>query len=83
MALMGDSDRLTGSYDWMRANDEETGNVKTEIQEAYNSADQWLNDNQGSFNLALPSSFRDESTEKQKARLLTMVLNKRFKLGIY
>ena len=46
---------------------------KNDIQEAVNATDAWIDDNQASFNTALPQAARDELTQSQKTLLFCAV----------
>jgi len=46
---------------------------KSDIQAAVNATDTWIDDNQASFNTALPQVARDEFTQMQKTLLFCAV----------
>jgi hypothetical protein len=46
---------------------------KTELQNAVNATDSWIDSNQASFNAALPQPARDELTASQKTLLFCAV----------
>jgi hypothetical protein len=53
---------------------EELGNVsKTELKAAVDTTDQWIEDNQTSFNNALPNPFKTQATQAQKTLLFCAV----------
>lgn len=54
--------------------------VRGEVLTAAVAADQWLTDNQASFNNALPEPFRTWATPKQKASVLHHIMLERFNL---
>jgi len=55
--------------------------TKSDIKAAVVAADQWVSDNKGSFNNALPPAAKDNLTADQKSRILTYVVAKRFQEG--
>ena len=57
------------------------GLTKLQLLAAVNAADQWASDNAATFNLALPLPARTSLTATQKARLLSAVIEKRWKVG--
>jgi hypothetical protein len=60
---------------------ESTGTLtKSELRDAVNSTDQWIEDNQGSFNNSLPTNVKDTLTAVQKARLFMMVADRRWEV---
>lgn len=78
MAILSDADRREAWARWMRENQEEIGILKADLRAAVNAADQWVEDNQASYNSAIPQPARSAMTDKQKARLLFYVVDKRF-----
>lgn len=52
--------------------------TKAEVLAAVDATDTWIDDNAGAYNTALPLAARTEMTKSQKARLLTVVAEKRF-----
>lgn len=59
-----------------------TALLKTDIIAAVNATDQWISDNQASFNQALPVASRNNLTAAQKARLFSWVVKQRFLSGL-
>lgn len=51
--------------------------TKPQLLAAVNAADQWVEDNQTSYNQALPAAFRNTATLTQKALLLCLVIMRR------
>ena len=51
---------------------------KSDLRAAVNAIDQWVDDNQASFNTAIPQPARGVLTAAQKAALLMYVVTKRF-----
>jgi hypothetical protein len=46
---------------------------KSQIQDAVNATDVWIEDNQASYNAALPGPFRNNATAVQKTLLFVAV----------
>ncbi len=53
---------------------------RQDIRAAIDAVDQWIDDNQASFNAALPEAARTNLTAAQKARLLFYVVRKRYEV---
>jgi len=82
MAILPDADRQAVWADFMRAL-ESGANItvtKTELRDAINAADDWIDLNAASYNLALPLPVRTSFTAKQKAKLLMWVIRRRFEV---
>jgi hypothetical protein len=63
---------------WMRENTSSTsGFNKADLLAAVVAIDDWIDDNQASFNQALPTAFRTGATLAQKAMLFGFVLWRR------
>jgi hypothetical protein len=61
---------------------ESFGNVvKADIQAAVNAVDDWVVANAAAFNNALPTAAKNALTAAQKARLLAIVVKRRFETG--
>ena len=56
------------------------GLSKVQLRAAVDAADQWVEDNAGSYNQALPAAARTALTTAQKTRLLFFVASKRFEV---
>jgi hypothetical protein len=54
-----------------------TGVTKSELRAAIDATDQWIDDNQASFNTALPQPFRGAATTPQKTFLFCYVAMRR------
>ncbi len=63
-----------------RANEPCTIN-KTQLRAAIDAADDWADANAASFNSALPTAARNNLSSSQKARLLMLVIARRFEVG--
>jgi hypothetical protein len=55
--------------------------VKADIQAAVNAVDDWVVANAAAFNAAIPAAARAALTAPQKARLLAIVVTRRFQTG--
>ena len=81
MAVLPDNDRAAVWAKWMQENVELCGALtKADLRAAVNAADQWSDDNDTSFNTALPQPARGVLTAKQKARLLMEIIRRRFEV---
>lgn len=54
---------------------------KQDVRAAVNAIDKWVQDNVASFNAAVPEPARSGLTSKQKAKLLMLVVNKRWEVN--
>lgn len=64
------------------AREEVFGNLlKVDIRAAVDAIDQWVEDNQASFNSAIPLTARTELSAKQKAEIFKLILDKRFEVS--
>ena len=52
--------------------------VKADFKDAVTSAEQWVTDNENSFNTALPNPFKTNATAQEKALLLAYVLSVKY-----
>lgn len=78
MAVLPDLDRARTTNQWMR--DSATTLAvctKADLRAALNATDQWIEDNQTSFNTALPATFRNNATLAQKTLLFCYVALRR------
>lgn len=81
MAVLSDNDRIDSWAEFMRLNTEGIGISKADLRAAVNAADDWANSNAASFNSALPQPARGSLSSAQKARLLSLVVRKRYEKG--
>lgn len=83
MAVMTSPQRAVcaGKFQQSYTNGENIAVVKADVRAALDAVDQWVSDNQASFNTALPTAFKNNATAAQKARLLQFVVDERFILG--
>lgn len=82
MAVLSEVDRAAVSLDYQRnyAPGESVACTRPQIRAAIDAADDWLELNASSFNLALPLAARQNLTARQKARLLVWVIRRRFEV---
>jgi hypothetical protein len=78
MAILRDPERIAAWREFMQAPDGECAIVKADLRAAINAADAWVDAAASSFNAALPQPARGALTSKQKARLLTLVVQRRY-----
>lgn len=84
MSTIATQDRADCSADYQRQEaDGFAGLLKADIQAAVDAADGWVSANSASYNTALPLTARTALTAKQKAKLLMLVIAKRYGLGVY
>ena len=82
MAVLVDADRAEIHALWMRENTIQCGTMtKSELRDAVNAIDQWVEDNAGVFNSAIPLVARTALNGKQKAWLLYYVVRRRFEVS--
>jgi hypothetical protein len=85
MAILTDAQREAG---WARLMQELSAKrvpiscVKTALRAAFDAADQWASDNQAAYNLALPQPARGALTTADKALMLQIVLDERYRNGV-
>jgi len=85
MAVMGDAERKTVWAEFMQElskDGESIGLTKAQLRAAIDAADQWASDNAANFNAALPTAARNSLSTPQKARLLMVVVGRRWKVGV-
>lgn len=84
MALLSAQDLIDLWADLMRrlSGDREGAALsKADLRAAVDAADAWIDANRASYNSALPLPARTTLTAPQKARLLALVILKRFERG--
>ncbi len=59
---------------------QDLGLSKSDLRAAVDAADQWVEDNAGAYNSALPVAARTALTAAQKTRLLFFVASKRYEV---
>lgn len=78
MAVLPDLDRARTTNQWMRDSTTTLAVcTKADLRAALNATDQWIEDNQTSFNTALPATFRNNATLAQKTLLFCYVALRR------
>ena len=77
MAILSDANRQRiwrGIMRWWSRTWAELSNMnKQDIRDAVDATDQWIDDNQGAFNSALPVNFRTNATLDQKTLMFCAV----------
>lgn len=81
MAIMTPKQRNDCWLKIIRGIDGAVSVIKPELRAAVDATDQWIHDNAASFNAALPVEARSKLTARQKAHLLAVVLESRFREG--
>lgn len=83
MATLSEADRIKLWVLFMRTCSnfrEKLSITKSDIKAAIDAADQWAEDNDVSYNTALPAAARNNLNSKQKARLLMEVIKRRYEV---
>lgn len=81
MAAMSNQNRFDCWADFMRTEEAFLGLTKAELRAAIDACDQWASDNAAAFNTAIPQPARSALTATQKARLLSLIIRKRYTTG--
>jgi hypothetical protein len=58
---------------WSKENETVAGVTKSDIRDAIDATDEWIDDNQASYNQALPDAARNNLTQAQKTLLFCAV----------
>lgn len=81
MAIMTEQQRLDNMREWVKKVFVEKGDMATlntdDIKAAVDATDTWIDNNQVSFNAALPEPFKTNATQEQKTLMLVYVTMKR------
>lgn len=78
MAAMSETNRFRCWAQYIRAEASlPQGITKADVRAAVDAADTWADDNQASFNTALPTAFKNAASTTQKTILLMYVLMRR------
>lgn len=81
MAVLSDGDRVEVMREfmawWSHDNEPATMN-KEQLREVVNAADAWADANAASYNTAIPQPQRGLMTARQKAKMLSLIITKRF-----
>jgi hypothetical protein len=84
MALLSDSERAALSQIFQAFESSRraalSGVTSDDIRAAINAVDQWVEDNQTSFNQAIPQPARTGLTTSQKAQILFYVVRRRYEV---
>lgn len=83
MALLTNQDRRELWAKFMREASaiwEKLGLSKSDLRAAVDATDQWIEDNQASFNQAIPLPARTALTQKQKVRLFMEVAKRKYEV---
>ena len=81
MALLDNATRVAAWAEFMRDESRERNTMsltKADLREALDAVDDWVEANSQSYNTALPQPARGALTSRQKAKLLAIVLQRRF-----
>lgn len=82
MALLTDPDRANVNADYQRTEAAAFGPLtKADLRAAVNALDAYLDANAAAINAAIPQPARGALTSAQKARLLSLVVLKRYVKG--
>lgn len=82
MAVLSDNDRAEVWAQWMRDNADTVGAMtKSDLRAAANALDDFLNTNATAINNAIPQPARGVLSTSQKARLLMLVIQRRYIAG--
>ena len=89
MAVLTNEDRAELWAQFMRTACARNENIsaggamtKQELRAAVDAVDQWVSDNQASFNTALPEPAKSVLSADHKAKLLVFIVKKRWEVGI-
>jgi hypothetical protein len=74
---MSDENRRRAWLRWMRDNRQPVAFTKADLRDALDATDDWIDENQASFNSALPQPFRSAATAEQKTLLFCYVAMRR------
>lgn len=85
MAALSDADRKAIYAAFMRESSSDHDHlgdmVKADLRAIVNAVDQWIDDNQTSFNNALPEPGKTELTTKQKVKIFVEVAERRWEVS--
>ncbi len=83
MAVLTDVDRKNIWANYMRKlskRHDSISIIKSELRDAVNAVDNWIDSNQTSYNNSLPTPARTTLTQKQKAELMVFVIQRRWEV---
>jgi len=84
MAVLPDADRVAAWAEAMRLmsdGHEPCSLTKAELRAAIDAVDVWVDDNATAYNTAIPQPARGALTTQQKARLLLLIVRRRFEVS--
>lgn len=84
MAVLPGTDRLkayVSNVQELMGAGETIAITKADLLAAINAADDWVNTNSTAFNNALPTAAKNNLTARQKARLLSWVIRRRYEVS--
>ena len=83
MAVLTDIDRRLLWADYMSevsSNEERMPLNKVDLRAVVNEIDQWIDDNKTAFNNSIPEPGKTRLTSKQKSRILSLIVLKRWEV---
>lgn len=82
MAVLSENDRFAIWAEFMRdpEPDEVFALTKGDLRAAFDALDDWLDANAAAANQAIPEPARSALTARQKARILRLVIRRRFEV---
>ena len=81
MAALSSENRAEIHAEWMRLNDESISITKADLRAAVDALDNFLESNAAAVNNAIPQPARGALSARQKAWILALVIERRFKVG--
>lgn len=79
MAVLSDTERFNAWADYMRDGIiQSAGITKQDLRAAINAADDWIDGNANSFNVAIPQPARNSLTAAEKAAIIMYVTARRY-----
>ena len=81
MAVLSNGERFIAWADFMRAASDDRdpiGITKQDLRAAVDAIDGWVDANSAAFNTAIPQPARGSLSAKQKARILMLVVQRRW-----
>lgn len=85
MAALADADRREAWAEFMRGESNERNGMalaKVDLRAAFDALDSWVDSQALVINVAIPQPARGALTARQKAKILSMVLAKRYGTGV-
>ena len=85
MAVLNASQRLQAYVEWVRDicfRRSAVYGTKDQMRAVVDAVDTWVDDNQASYNSALPLPFRTSASAQEKSEVLMFVIRKRFKENV-